>query len=198
VSDVDPRLVAALRTQLSRRPADAPRVGWKYGSGDDERIGDEIAVGHLTAIAGGSTYRGGGRELHADAEVAVEIGAGGAIGGYGAALEIVDLGRHGTPEVVVANNDFHCAVAFGPFADELPSGLEGVLVVNGERRDAALAPTDVEERVAAVARVLGAVGEGLREGDRVITGLIVQGPVAPGDEVAAELGELGSVALRIA
>jgi hypothetical protein len=198
VSAVDPRLVAALREQRDRRPAGAPRVGWKYGSGDSERIGDEIAVGRLTALAGGSTYRGGGVDLHADTEVAVEIGADGAIGRYGVALEIVDLARRGTPEEVVAGNDFHCAVAFGPFADELPSGLAGALVVNGVRRDAGPAPSDVEDRVAAVARVLGAVGEELQEGDRVITGLIVQVPVGPRDEVTADLGELGSVGVRIA
>ena len=45
---VPPRLVAALRQQLARQPSGAGRVGWKYGSGESERIGDEIAVGSLT------------------------------------------------------------------------------------------------------------------------------------------------------
>jgi hypothetical protein len=201
VSDVDPRLVAAMRRQLAARPHNATRVGWKYGSGDGERIGDEIAVGNLTsatALEDGSTYRGGGGDLYADAELAVEIGRDGAIAGYAAALELVDLAGDDSPEDVVASNVWHRAVAFGPFADALPSGVEGALVVNGERRDSALAPTDVRDRVAAVSRMLEAVGERLEPGDRVITGLIVNTPVASGDDVVAELGGLGRVGLRIA
>ena len=60
MSDVDPRLVAALREQLSRRPAGADRVGWKYGSGAEEHIGGDHVVGHLTSatlIEPGGDYR---------------------------------------------------------------------------------------------------------------------------------------------
>ena len=201
MSDVDPRLVSALRRQLAARPADATRVGWKYGSGDGERIGDEIAVGHLTSAAtleDGATYRGGGRDLHADAELAVEIGTDGGIARYGAALELVDLAGDDSPEEVVATNVWHRAVAFGPFVDSLPTGLEGALLVNGERRDAGWVPTDSAQRAAAVSRVLRAAGERLEAGDRLITGLIVNTPVASGDEVVADLGLLGRVGLRIA
>jgi hypothetical protein len=201
VSAVDPRLVAAMREQLASRPPGAARVGWKYGSGDGERIGAEIAVGHLTSattLEDGSTYRGGGGDLHADVELAVEVGADGAVAGYAAALELVDLAGDESPEEVVAANVWHRAVAFGPFAKTLPDGLEGVLVVNGERRAAGQAPRDAADRVAAVARVLAAVGDRLEPGDRVITGLIVNTAVAAGDEVVADLGELGRVALRIA
>jgi hypothetical protein len=202
MSDVDPRLVAALRQQLARRPADAARVGWKHGSGDDERIGGEIAVGHLTSsttLENGRAYAGGGEDLHADVEVAVEIGAAGEIRNYGVALEFCDLADGGTPEEVVAKNDYHRAVAFGPFVEALPAQLEAVLVINGERRCAAPAPTrtEIADRVAAVNRVLEAVGEGLRPGDRVITGLIVNGPVSPGDEVVAELVPIGCVQLHV-
>jgi hypothetical protein len=201
VSAVDPRLVAALREQLASRPPGAARVGWKYGSGEGERIGDEIAVGHLTSattLEDGSTYRGGGGDLHGDAELAVELGDGGAIARYGAALELVDLSDGGGPEAVVAGNVYHRAVAFGPFADAAPPGLQGALLVDGEPRAAGPAPDDVEERIQAMARVLEAVGESLRAGDRVISGLIVQVPVQAGDEVVADLGALGRVALRIA
>lgn len=107
---VPPRLLAAVREQLATRPPSARRIGWKYGSGDSERIGGEIAVGSLTTattLEDGTTYRGGGRELHADAEFAVEIGSRGEIIGYAAALEICDLARRGTPEEVVASNIFH-------------------------------------------------------------------------------------------
>jgi 2-keto-4-pentenoate hydratase len=46
--------------------------------------------------------------------------------------------------------------------------------------------------------VLAAVGERLRAGDRIITGLVVQVPIRPGDEVAAELDGLGAAHLTIA
>jgi 2-keto-4-pentenoate hydratase len=198
---VDPRLVAAVREQLARRPADAPIVGWKYGSGDGERIGDEIAVGHLTTksvLEDGATYRLGGADLHADVELAVELGPDGASVAYAVALEICDLACDGSPEEVVAANDYHRAVVFAPFVDARPSSPEAALVINGTKRASGQIAADAEERVAAVARVLRAAGEELRPGDRVITGLVVNTPVRPGDDVVAEMGELGSVRLAIA
>ncbi len=201
MTDVDARLVAAMREQLARRPAGAERVGWKFGSGDEEHIGGDHVVGHLTSatlLADGDTYRAGGTQLQADVEVAVEIGEDLEPARYGVALEICDLALDGSVEEVVIDNDYHRGVAFGPFADELPQGLQGVLVVNGERKAAGPAAADLVERVAAVDRVIRAVGDGLRPGDRVITGFVVNTPVRPGDEVVAELGELGRVGLRIA
>jgi hypothetical protein len=202
MSDVDPRLVVALREQLSRRPAGAARVGWKHGGGEDERIGGEIAVGHLTScttLENGATYAGGGQDLHADVEVAVEIGAEGEISTYGVALEFCDLADGETPDEVVANNDYHRAVAFGPFVKALPAQLEAALFVNGELHSSAPGPTPTEiaDRVVAVDRVLDAVDETLRPGDRVITGLIVNGPVSPGDEIVAELVPIGRVRLHV-
>jgi hypothetical protein len=190
-----------MREQLARRPEGAARVGWKYGSGDDEHLGGDHVVGHLTSattLADGGTYTGGGGELQADVELAVEIGEGRTPSAYAVALEICDLARSGTVEELAADNDLHCAVTFGPFADALPSDLEGVVVVNGERRAAARARADLEGRIAAVDRVLASVGEQLEPGDRLITGFIVNAPVRPGDAVAAELGELGRVELSIA
>jgi hypothetical protein len=102
------------------------------------------------------TYAGGGQDLDADVEVAVEIGAEGDISKYGVALEFCDLADGGTSEEVVAKNDYHRAVAFGPFAETLPAQLEAVLFVNGDRHAAAPAPTrtEIADRVAAVNRVL--------------------------------------------
>jgi 2-keto-4-pentenoate hydratase len=56
---------------------------------------------------------------------------------------------------------------------------------------------DYAQRVAGVARLLGAMGEPLRPGDRIITGSIVQVPVAAGERVAADLGPLGRVELAV-
>jgi hypothetical protein len=190
-----------MREQLSRRPAGVARVGWKYGSGDEEQLGGDHVVGHLTSattLADGSTYTAGGGELQADVELAVEIGADRAPARYGVALEICDLARRGTVEEVAADNDLHCAVAFGPFSDALPADLEGALVVEGEPRAAGRAPDDLDQRIAGVSRVLASVGERLEPGDRVITGFIVNTPVRPGDAIVAELGELGRVGLSVA
>jgi hypothetical protein len=201
VSDVDPRLVAATREQLSRRPAGAARVGWKFGSGDEEQIGGDHIVGHLTSattLDDGATYAGGGEQLHADVELAVELGDDLEAAGYAVALEICDLAGHPSIDELGADNDYHRAVTFGSFANDLPSGLRGALVVNGQRRAVGPARTDVEDKVAAIGRVLEASGERLLPGDRIITGLIVNTPVASGDDVVADLGDLGRVGLRIA
>ena len=200
-SAVDARLVEALREQLRRRPRDAGRVGWKVGAGERERIGGSIAVGHLTSatlLQPGATYCDGGGDLRADAELAVEIGGNATIAGYGAALELVDLAGTDGAEAVVAANVFHRAVAFGPIRKDLPRDVDGAIVVNGERQARAPARVRAAELVDAVARVLAAVGERLEAGDRVITGSIVQVPVASGDDVVADLASLGRVGLAIA
>jgi 2-keto-4-pentenoate hydratase len=170
-------LRAALAAQLAdwRRTlgVGAERVGWKLGIGDRESIGPGPVIGHLTSatqLDPGSTFHAAGAvALHADAEVALELGravdpssdrasALEAIAGFGPALELVDLGgRPGDP----ASRDFG-------------------------------------EAVRAVAALLGAMGERLEAGDRVITGSVVQLRVEPGDEVVAGLGQLGRVGLTVA
>jgi hypothetical protein len=201
MSGVDPRLVTAVRRQLEDRRGE--RVGWKLGIGDSERIGGHIAVGYLTSttrLRSGDAYEpADGEDLHADAEVAVEIGPDGRIAAYGAALELVDLrSPPDTPEDVVAANVFHRAVAFAPAWGALPSeGVAARLLVNGEVRDEGPSADDLAEKVAAAARILEAVGESLAPGDVVITGSVVQVPVARGDRVEADLGELGRVSLSI-
>ena len=191
-------------------------MGWKLGVGERERIGGEIAVGHLTSatrLDPGATYVASAddRELHVDAELAVELGreldpsadaaaALAAIAGYGVALEVVDLARPpDDPESVVAANVFHRAVAFGPLVAELPSGdLMARVIVSGELRGSASAPHDLADKLAAAVRILGAVGERVEAGDRIITGSIVQTAVNRGDDVIAAMEGLGEVRLSIA
>ena len=201
MTDGDPRLASALRRQLARRPDAARRVGWKVGRGDRERIGGEIVVGHLTSatlLEPGGSYGSRDADLHADAEVALELGNDGAIAGYGVALELVDLAEQGDAEDIVAANVFHRAVAFGPVRPSAPRDVEAVLRVNGERRDAAPVAEDFAATVPTVARILAAVDERPKPGDRIITGSIVQVPVTRGDVVAAEIGGLGSVQAAVA
>jgi 2-keto-4-pentenoate hydratase len=218
VEKVDPRLQAALELQLASwrqaLQAGATRVGWKLGMGDAERIGDEAALGHLTSSSvlppGSAFVVGRSASLHADAELALQLGndlpagaddsaARAAIAGYGAALEIVDLGQRAEgADAVVAGNVFHRAVAFGPFHGRLPrEGVEGRLLICGQVRAGARMAVDVTARVRIAARLLEAVGERLRAGDLLITGAVVQAAVARGDEVVADLGALGSVSATI-
>lgn len=198
---VDPRLVAALCDQLARRPRGARRVGWKVGAGERESVGGQLVVGNLTSatvLAGGSRYQSGGGNLHADVEVAVEIREAEAIGGYGVALELVDLAGDDEGEAAVAANVFHRAVSFGPIGAALPRPALARVIVNGDIRAEAEVPDDLSERVGAVAEILHALGERLRPGDRVITGSVVQVPVGPADDVVADIEELGYVRLSVA
>jgi 2-keto-4-pentenoate hydratase len=219
VSEVDPRLVTALTAQLGAwRMAlaeGAERVGWKLGMGGGERIGPGPVIGHLTSatqLERGATYRAGGAvDLRADAEVAIHLGAdvdpnsdretaGAAIAGFGAALELVDLGAPppGDAKRVVATNVWHRAFTLGPLDSPAPvDDAEGRLIVNGEVRDSAPMAQDYGGIVLVVAQLLGAVGERLQAGDRLITGSVVQVPIKRGDDVVADLGPLGRVAAAV-
>jgi 2-keto-4-pentenoate hydratase len=53
-------------------------------------------------------------------------------------------------------------------------------------------------RLGQVARVLAAVGERLEDGDRVITGSVVQVPIGRGDEVVADARPLGRIGVVVA
>jgi 2-keto-4-pentenoate hydratase len=164
-----------------------------------------------TLLATGSTFHSSGTTaLSADAEIFIEIGrelapnptadeARGAISAYGGALELVDLGdaQHG-PQTVIADNVFHRAVAFGPCRPHLPADeLDVRLLVDGQVHAAASAPDDFAERLSAAARLLDAMQERVRPGDRVITGAVVQVPVTEGDTVVADFGPLGRVRLAV-
>lgn len=126
--------------------------------------------------------------------------AGGAISGFGAALEIVDLpASPDDPEGIVAENVFHRAFSLGHLRGAAPrEELEGRMVINGAIRASKSVSTDFAEPVRTVARLLGAMNERLRAGDCLITGSVVQLPVEPGDEVLADLGYLGEASLAIA
>lgn len=215
---VDPRLVRALREQLDRRDAllrqGAERIGWKLGLSERDSIGGEIGVGNLTSatvVASGDHYVPADREagLRADAEIVVEVSRDvdpadspatvrEAIAAYGVALEICDVSPlPNEPHSVIATNDFHRAVAFGALEPTLPADADAELVVNGTVRASGQPPRDIPQRLAAAARVLAAVDERVRAGDRLITGLIVQVPVALGDDVVARLGAVAAAQLRV-
>ena len=206
MADLDPRLLRALRVQLEGRrellQAGARRVGFKLGTGERERIGAGPVVGYLTSasqLPNGGMYRmTAGSLLHADAEVALELGTDGEIAGFGSALELVDLGGSDDAQQIVADNVFHRAVAFGAIGAIRPARTMARLIVNGEVRGQARVPSnDYPGAVDEVGRLLAAVGERICPRDRLITGAVVQVPVAAGDHVIADLGVLGRAEARI-
>ncbi|TMM08165.1 MAG: hypothetical protein E6G05_01810 [Actinobacteria bacterium] len=206
MADFDPLLVGALLVQLEGRrellQAGARPVGWKLGTGERERIGAGPVVGYLTSasqLPNGGMYRmTADALLHADAEVALELGIDGEIAGFGAALELVDLGGSDDAQQIVADNVFHRAAVFGPVGPTGPARPMARLIVNGEVRAQARAPSSDYPRVVhEVGRLLAVVGDCIRPGDRLITGAVVQVPVESGDHVIADLGVLGRAEARI-
>ena len=203
MTEADARVVSALHEQLAERRGllddGAERVGWKAALGIEE-VGNRPVIGYLTSAtelrSGAAHSAASGAELCVDAELAVEIGRDGAIARYAAALELVDLGQaRGSVESVIRANVLHRAFVLGSPHDE-PAGAAAVYV-DDRLRTEAVADFDLEERVDVVAYWLAAAGERLEPGDWIITGSIVQVPVAPGDEVAVEIGELGRLEVSI-
>src|SRR4051794_10607964 len=209
---VDPRLAAATRIQLEAwrgaLDAGARRVGWKVALGIAEieaLIGSDPALGHLTTatlLEPGGAYRGAraDRELRAETELAIEVGAGGAIAGLAVALEIVDTARPPDGmEAIVAANVYHRAVAFGPTrTGARADGAPARLLVGGEGRETAAVTADPPATVRAIEPLLAAAGERLEPGERILAGSACHVPVAPGDAVVAEIDGLGAVAATIA
>jgi hypothetical protein len=200
--EVNSRLVQATVVQHRRRRRSlangAHHVGWKVGAGDRTLL-DGMSVGFLTSetqLRLGGVYRPGPREqIHANAEVAVLIGPDGQPAGYACALELCDLAGDDGPEVVVANNLFHRAFALGPVVGGTPR--TGRLVIDGQVDAEGPVPDDLAERVDRVRAVLNAVGEDLHAADLVLTGPVVQHRTATGQQVRAEVDDLGSVTVSL-
>jgi 2-keto-4-pentenoate hydratase len=220
MGEVHPRVVSALDAQLDRwRTAlagGARRIGWKIGLNfpEVERVvGRQPVIGHLTSrtlLSSGASYAvDPGAELRAETEVAISIGravgpeadrteAKAAISGVAVALELVDVKRPPDDlEGIVIANAAHRAFAVGDACAVDPSGLEARLALNGQLCESAAAGDDYGETVHAVAQLLGAVGEGLRRGDRILAGSLTHLPVQPGDEIRAEIDTLGGLDLKI-
>jgi 2-keto-4-pentenoate hydratase len=206
VTDVDPRVLAAVEKQLegwrARLAGGARRVGWKAAWEMPEveaLIGSEPVIGHLTTatqLEPGGTYRDGGVSVRAETEVVIVVGEDGGVAGLGVGLEIVDAGVEPRAlEEAVAGNVLHRAFALGAVG---PLGEEATMTVDGKIRHRAPVTGDYAAIVRAIARWLDAAGERLEPGDRIFAGSLNHVPVAPGDRVEAAISGLGSVTARIA
>jgi 2-keto-4-pentenoate hydratase len=215
--EVDPRVQAGLeRALVSWRTlveGGAERVGWKVGLNAPpvmESLGlAHPVIGFLTGAtvveSGASCSVGGASKPLAEPEVSIElrrdVGPGAepdealaAIESLGPAIEIVDIPAPPEDvELAVAGNVFHRAVVFGlTRQDAAVSGTVASVTVDGELRERGDVTTDLAETIRVVADLLGAVGERLSAGDRIIAGsLTTPVELAAGDRVELDLGTLG-------
>jgi 2-keto-4-pentenoate hydratase len=200
---------AMLMRRREKLAQGAEPIGWKIGFNVPEIQGklglDRPLTGYLSTdslIEDGATW-----SLREDAavvvesEVGVEIGEDGrSIAALMPALELADpIDFELDVEQILAGNIFHRAVAFGPRVETAEPG-PGRILVNGEERHALTADFTahaLDDMVQAVADRLGAAGEQLRPGERIITGVLAPPhPAQPGDTVRLELEALGGVELR--
>ena len=212
------RVVRGLRSQFesleSKRSGGDELVGWKVGLNAapvQEQLGiSRPVLGHLTTaslISPGAAHPvAGGVHVGVEPEVAIHLGAGGAIEALGPAIEIVDLDPAITElEAILAGNVFHRGVVLGPPAAGLqPSELatitasvtkNGVLAERARFADAGEPPADA---VALIAERLALVGEEPGAGQVIIAGSLT--PIVfvePGDRIEVDLGPLGAVALSL-
>jgi 2-keto-4-pentenoate hydratase len=96
---------------------------------------------------------------------------------------------------VIADNVYHRAVAVGPVYDvtSVQGGRRPWMTINGVRQEATAPLPSLGGTVAIMAEFLGAVGERLRAGDRMICGSLTHCPVEMGDHVVAGVDGLGGV-----
>ena len=175
---------------MAEPEAGHPQVGAELAA-DCDRAAAEAAISaqsaRLSRVAGRATRRPVGeagdrgcRASRADALIG------------GADESLTDLTE------IVATNVFHRAVVFGhPVAGVPVSGVVARVAFNGEAFGEAApleATLDPVEVVGLIARIIGTGGERLRPGDIIIGGSLVPPPVVgAGDELALDLGPLGSL-----
>jgi 2-keto-4-pentenoate hydratase len=222
---VDPRVVAGLPAQLELRAElmaqGARPAGWKIGFnmpavqkafGITEPISGFITSASVIPPGEPHSLAGAGQPV-AEPEVAIHIGAEvepdcdeaeaeAAIAAFGPAIEVADVDPSLTDLTeITAVNVFHRAVLFGePVPNASLDRVTARVTFNGEAfgegnpLEATLDPVAI---VRVIARTIGAGGERLRPGDAIIAGTLVPPPVvSPGDELAVDLGPLGSLSLR--
>jgi 2-keto-4-pentenoate hydratase len=217
-------LTAQLKRWRTLQAQGAGRAGWKLGMHlpalQQPLQIDGPVLGFLTrdaCISPGTTHSlAGSTMVGVEPEVAIHLSEDIALGatraqarkavtGLGPALEIVDVdGPRDDLEWMLSHNLFQRAVVFGELgASRWEGSVDGVTVqahLNGTDAgcaDAAVVLGDLVDTVRFVAGLLGAFGETLRAGDRIITGSLTAPVwVKPGDYVTADFGPLGRVDIR--
>jgi 2-keto-4-pentenoate hydratase len=216
----DERVRAGLERMMEARAravADGARpVGWKIGWNAPavrERLGvGSSVIGFLLDSgihrAGEPVPLDGTVNPGAEVELALRIGDGGVLAGVGPGIELVDVhGDFDHVEAALAANVWNRGAVLGETHDWSPGMLDDIEVRvehNGEPFADPARPHDAigdpEELVRFVAETTSSLGEELREGDVILSGLLVPSPVwtKPGDRVGADYGELGRLELSFA
>ena len=217
--------LAAQAEALRRRvEAGDDLLGWKVGLNAapvQAALGlDGVVVGFLTtatALEPGVAHSlAGASNPGVEPELAVRFGAdvpadpapeqvAAAIDALAPALELVDLDRAlDDLHAILAGNVFHRGLLLGEFDTARVGGdLESLVVAvhrGGEEAGSvsvAESYRDLAETVRTVSVRLAVIGESLRAGQFVIAGSLTPiVPVAAGDEVRADFGPLGTLAVE--
>lgn len=216
----DERVRAGLERMMearSRAVADGARpVGWKIGWNAPavrERLGvGSSVIGFLldTGLrpAGEPVPLEGTVNPGAEVELGLRIGEGGALAAVGPGIELVDVhGNFDDVEAALAANVWNRGAVLSDSQAWSPGMLDDVQVRvehNGEPFADPARPEDAigdpEELVRFVADTVASLGEELRDGDVILSGLLVPTPVwtKPGDRVTADYGPLGRMELELA
>jgi 2-oxo-3-hexenedioate decarboxylase len=190
--------------EAGERPA-----GWKIGWNAQavrERLGvGSSVVGFLLESGirapGEPVPLEGTTKAGAEVELGIRVGEGGRLAEIGPAFELIDVhGDFFDAEAALAANVWNRGAVLGESREWRPDVLDDVQVRvehNGEAFADPARPEDAigdpEELVGFVADTLASLGEELRPGDLILSGLLVPGAVwtSPGDRVSADYGPLG-------
>ncbi|MFL5910989.1 MAG: 2-keto-4-pentenoate hydratase [Gaiellaceae bacterium] len=191
-------------------------AGWKIGWNAPavrERLGvGSSVIGFLLESgirpAGQPVPLEGTTKPGAEVELGLRIGEGGTLTALGPAIELIDVhGDFFDVEAALAANVWNRGAVVGETQDWAPGMLDDIRVKvehNGERFADPARPKDAigdpEDLVRFVAATLGSLGEDLRAGDVILSGLLVPGAIwtGPGDSVSADYGPLGRLEIAFA
>jgi 2-keto-4-pentenoate hydratase len=213
---------AALQRQLQVRQLNlldgASAVGWKIaadmpGVTASEGIRGRI-FGYLTSetvVVGSAPITAGPTvDLSAEVELTVEVAhnvppdvspgmAAEAIAGLTVALEIVDVDEQTSAHDIIVANVFHRAVSFGPLQPLTSLTTAWArLEVDGQVESEINVDLDPARTIWMMARLLGAFGEQLQAGDRVIGGSLIHRSVEPRHHIAGVISGIGETSLNVA
>jgi 2-keto-4-pentenoate hydratase len=214
----DPRVRAAMERLLARRrellDGGATAVGWKlafWAPAVRQKLGlSGPLVGFLTDATqiepGGECAIAGWTAPKLEPEIAIHVGAGAAVTGLSAAIELADADRPPSEvESVLAGNIYHRRFVLGDGPSVArPAGPIAVAIErDGEplagTADAEAATGDLGELAAYVGRYLERFGAALGEGEVIISGSTVPLlDIAAGQTARSRVAGVGAVAVTIA
>lgn len=213
VDPADKRLQRGLELMMKARgraiEAGQRPVGWKIGwntAAVREHLGvSSSVIGFILESgvhqAGESVSLAGAVRPGAEVELALYAGADGDLAAVGPGVEIVDpSGDFGDVEASLAANIWHRGGAVGDRSEWSPELLDEIEVrveLGGKPAGEPVRPRDVigdpEDVIRFVAATAQSLGEELREGDLILSGLLLPTPVwlEPGDRLGTDFGPLG-------